>query len=437
MKLEESGLTIRNLSAAGKAAQKVSCPPGKVSVIKAYSSSDQFLYNQALSGQGTSRVEVKLNDMEWQPIESLQIGFGEELPEGLNSIEYLKQVGIADNQIDALLAEYGLDKYCYLSCNNLPAPAARQLTLLAATKTPTKVLVLNDPFEPLSGRWRERFAELMIEDAKRSDRVTVVTSLSHIPEFWQKSHEVNLIELEGGPKKKVVLTGKVDLDQIAKEAALENSEFDRDKPEAALALLSSFGVPSKYLDRLAEISRFMRKYSVAFILVGLSLLFGVGALVMNYGIKASPIKIARPGMGSMEGETRGVGTKKSNPSDNGEQKTANPDSTIEKENFPIFALIPKVAGEDLTKAELWQLFPHAAAMLDLSSSFTKFVEQFDYTSRAAMISALDEMLANKIRSQEQSPIASTEEELTSIDNEFEENIEPLSENKLFDDQPSE
>jgi hypothetical protein len=67
--------------------------------------------------------------------------------------------------------------------------------LLAATFTPTKAVILNEPFEPIAGTWRERFAELLTTFARSQKGMVVVTSLSNRPECWVDNDSVERIQV--------------------------------------------------------------------------------------------------------------------------------------------------------------------------------------------------------------------------------------------------
>jgi hypothetical protein len=55
--------------------------------------------------------------------------------------------------------------------------------------------VLNDPFENISGKWRERAAELLAELAQTRNALIIIPSLSYRPEAWISNQCVERIEV--------------------------------------------------------------------------------------------------------------------------------------------------------------------------------------------------------------------------------------------------
>jgi hypothetical protein len=69
------------------------------------------------------------------------------------------------------------------------------LRLLAATTDPERVLVLNDPFDSISGQWRERAADLLATFARTRKALIVIPALSYRPESWIDNQSVERIEV--------------------------------------------------------------------------------------------------------------------------------------------------------------------------------------------------------------------------------------------------
>lgn len=191
-----SRLTIKHLSNSGQVIASVSCAAGQVSVLRALVDADLLPYQRALSGRpGPERFVIELDGHAFRPEDQALIGFGEHLPGELSVRELLLQAGLVPGSIPSLLLQYGLDGHADSACSRLNESAQRQLQLLAACAGSANVLILNDPFATLSTQWRERFAELVLNDARERQRIVVITSLSHRPQCWIGNESVTRLQV--------------------------------------------------------------------------------------------------------------------------------------------------------------------------------------------------------------------------------------------------
>ncbi|RIL08963.1 MAG: hypothetical protein DCC75_07625 [Proteobacteria bacterium] len=125
-------LQIKHLSKSGELLGVISCYAGQVSVLRSSSLSELKPYQRALAGiPGAEKFSITLDDLTFQP---------EEHTEG-------------------------------------------------------KVLVLNDPFEPIANLWRERAAELIVSSARGKGLLVVVPSLSYRPQCWIDNEAVARIQV--------------------------------------------------------------------------------------------------------------------------------------------------------------------------------------------------------------------------------------------------
>ncbi|MCB0340307.1 MAG: hypothetical protein KDD53_11915, partial [Bdellovibrionales bacterium] len=156
-----------------------------MTVLRAHVDSDLTPYRNALCGRsGKERFSILLDDSEFLPEMGRLVGFGERLPSEKTVEEILSDANIPEDLSHSLLVSYGLEEYKTTACKQLSECSARRIQLLLATHSSEKVLILDGPFEPLSSQWKERFAELILNDARNKNRITIITRLSFRPENW-------------------------------------------------------------------------------------------------------------------------------------------------------------------------------------------------------------------------------------------------------------
>lgn len=162
------------------------CSVGQVSVLRAESQSELRPYQRALGGnQGRERFVITVDGKEYNTEEHNLIGFGEVAPHsGLTVSQYLTASGLIEGAISGLLMAYGIEGIETKLCSALTPDEERKVRLFAATATPSKALIMNEPFEPISSSWRERVAELIADFARTKNGLVVVASLSYRPDAW-------------------------------------------------------------------------------------------------------------------------------------------------------------------------------------------------------------------------------------------------------------
>lgn len=179
-------LQINLLSNSGELLNCVSCFAGQVSVFRALSSGALEPYQRALLGMpGPEKFSIILDGQTYVPHEHNLIGFGEQFVPQENSVgEYLINLGVPEGALDSLLVSFGLEMVCNSRFSALTRCEERRVRLVAATYVQNRILIVNNPFEPISSQWRERFAELLVTFARSKSQIVVVTALSNRPECW-------------------------------------------------------------------------------------------------------------------------------------------------------------------------------------------------------------------------------------------------------------
>lgn len=162
------------------------CSAGQISVLRAESPTELRPYQRALAGtQGRERFIITVDGKEYSTEHHNLIGFGEVAPHsGLTVGQFLASTGLIEGAISGLLMAFGIEGIETKLCSALSPDEERKVRIFAATADPTKALVLNEPFEPISTNWRERMAEFLTDFARTKNGLVVVASLSYRPDSW-------------------------------------------------------------------------------------------------------------------------------------------------------------------------------------------------------------------------------------------------------------
>jgi hypothetical protein len=190
-------LQLKLLSNSGELLSVVSCLAGKISVLRASVPSDLRPYQRTLGGSpGKENLLAVVDGADYRADEHTVIGFGEPSPTtGRTVKEFLTSCDIPDGAIEALLLSIGLETVAEKKCSELTPDQEARLRLLAATADPEKIVVLNDPFENISGQWRERAADILATFARTRKAIIVIPSLSYRPESWIDNQCIERLEV--------------------------------------------------------------------------------------------------------------------------------------------------------------------------------------------------------------------------------------------------
>lgn len=188
---------LKLLSNSGELLNVATCCAGKISVLRASTPSDLRPYQRALGGSSAKdNLEIVCDNSTFYPEEHVLIGFGEPSPTtGLTVKEFLTSRGVSEFAIETQLMSIGLEDVLEKRCAELTLDQESRLRLLAATSNPEKILVLNDPFENISAKWRERAAEFLAEFARSRNALIIIPSLTYRPEAWIENECIARIEV--------------------------------------------------------------------------------------------------------------------------------------------------------------------------------------------------------------------------------------------------
>ena len=154
-----SKLQLKLLSKSGELINSITCHGGRVSVFRAVMPRNLDPFLRALSGlSGPEKFTVTLDNQTFEPSAHVLVGFGESFTLSTEQVHaYIASAGLDLRQFLSTLANFGLEHAVGRACKDLSSCEERRLRLLcAAYGDAGKVLVLNNPFEPLSDGWRER-----------------------------------------------------------------------------------------------------------------------------------------------------------------------------------------------------------------------------------------------------------------------------------------
>ena len=260
-------LQIKLLSERGEVLSVINCPGGHISVFRANTHSELQPYQRALAGiPGPERFAIELDRRDYQPQEHLLIGFGEERQSIDATVAEYFQKFISAEALRPLLLSYGLEQTIDRQMNSLTACEDRRLALLAATYQPDKVLVLSDPFDPIAGSWRERFAELLSAHVKASGRICVVTNLSYRPDHWVENTTILRIQVGEELQKTIGFGQKAEEIQAvikkmrsteAQDAKIRQSEAGQKTPRKSDNTATASTAPRKNSRTVARFRRYM------------------------------------------------------------------------------------------------------------------------------------------------------------------------------------
>jgi hypothetical protein len=258
-------LQLKLLSDAGELLSVVTCHAGRIAVLRASTPSDLRPYQRALGGSsGKDFIRVEVDGAEYRPEQHTLIGFGEPSPTvGLSVHDFLVRQGVSELAIAPLLLSLGLEEISNKQCSELTTDQEARLRILAATKDPNRVLVINDPFEHIGGTWRERTAELLTNFARSQRAVVIVPFLSYRPECWIENDIIERIEV-GQTTQRTIGFGSHGssaddvINQIRGHSRPEREQ--RQAASASIAAGAALGSQSGELDRAQLANRALRNF---------------------------------------------------------------------------------------------------------------------------------------------------------------------------------
>ena len=188
---------IKLLSNSGELLSVVACHAGRISVFRSSTPSDLRPYQRALAGSSAKdNLQIVVDGAEYHPDDHTLVGFGEPSPTtGLSVRDFLIKQNISELAIESLLLSIGLEDISNKLCSDITPEQEARLRLIAGTVDADKILVINDPFEQIASKWRERAAETLTNFARTRRALVIIPSLSYRPESWIENEIVDRIEV--------------------------------------------------------------------------------------------------------------------------------------------------------------------------------------------------------------------------------------------------
>lgn len=190
-------LQIKLLSSSGELLNVITAPGGRLTVLRAFVPSQLEPYRRAIAGiPGPERITITINGDEFLPDDHILIGFGENARSGTETVsQHLADHGLNPNTIPGLLMSYGLTEIASLPFARLTDCQLQRCRLLAALQQTNRLIILHNPFEPLSSEWREQFAQLLLTFVRSSPMPVLVTSMSYRPECFINNELINRVQV--------------------------------------------------------------------------------------------------------------------------------------------------------------------------------------------------------------------------------------------------
>lgn len=186
--------------APGQPSRGIACHAGHITVFRSFTESGlrpfQQLFAKTAPVGGGDLFRVTLDGRPLSPADYLVIGMEKDFSDPEQKLwEFMRDVGVPSEHLPHLLETYNLPHSDEL-CIGLQPGLARMVRLIGSSYQSEKVLVLNDPFAPLSTEWRERLAEFIAVQTKSMQQIVVVTALSTRPQCWIGNEAISRVQIE-------------------------------------------------------------------------------------------------------------------------------------------------------------------------------------------------------------------------------------------------
>ena len=278
-------LQIRRLSQSGEVISVVNCPAGKITVLRESNAGDLDPYKRAFAGvPGAEKFTIEIDGQTMEMAKHRLIGFGNETRIPANTVREFLSASANAAAVDSLLISFGLEDIADKNPSSISDCARRRLLILSACQDPSKVLVLNNPFEPIGSTWRERIAEMLASSGKASGRITLITALDFRPSCWIDNDTIQRIQLGQDTQKTIGFAGsESEVQGIIEEVRRESKKVVK-KPVEETTRTPSVGI-TKPLDKSKTIAKFRRRVRI-FTGIAAALIF----ILLFVGREESPDK---------------------------------------------------------------------------------------------------------------------------------------------------
>ncbi|MBN8548063.1 MAG: hypothetical protein J0M12_01980 [Deltaproteobacteria bacterium] len=336
------------------------CRPGELTILADRDGQDLGYFEQAFrASQQLTGIRILREDASVDLTSIERLGFEDRLGVNLSIPEYLRSIGLTEMEVENVLLEFDLDRVRYLSCSQLPLPAARQLQIFELLRRDWNILFLRDPFQPLNGRWREDFARRILEEVKRRSAIAIASSVSFTPQSW---HKIGICHIDVGQACAEATARAVREREIReRNQSISTEKVSTEKGDTAAppsqpgvvitpTVVSTYKVVADYVfEPLASLSNLLRNNTSAMIVLALLLTTGLIASIAVPGLseryallRAIAAKSPQPQQSNKVHQSEAVDSQASSSTSSPERSTreesSKPDSELTSEEaFPPLA----------------------------------------------------------------------------------------------------
>lgn len=365
-------LVIRRILRAEKGSNTAICKPNHITMLSDEAGGNIAMYQRALSGEKTGETLIlEYQGEDFNPLTQLRVGFGEKLPE-IGIKEYLAEIGVPSDEIERVIDVCELRKHLFYTCSQLGSTQARQIELLRVLYSNEKIVILNDPFQPFNGRWREYFAEKLLEDMHAKNRILVVLYLSFVPQSWTESgilRETDVSKFVRPEAKREAQ--KATESDLQKVSVLDAATLER---QAAATLRIPVPEPLHYaytetidfiFAPLARLTETFGRYGAVAVMLAMAVLIIMGSMIllpkakelafMKQFFKDAQVETSDPKIISTNTEVNLAPEKKLDVEENREQKSAETSSEQNNDDAITTPNDTEAAPVDLVTEDLESL----------------------------------------------------------------------------------
>lgn len=192
-------LEIIRLAEDGQIMRKITCLSGRISVFRAKTELELFLYAAALQGKQVQEpFSITLDGKPFVVSEHINL-----IPDEINNnygsmsvSSYLMQSGMPESALKKNLEQYELTGLAQATLASLDLGQMQILKILSAMQQSNKVLLMHNPFEAIASELREKIAEDLANHAWNQKALVVITKLDYRPKCWIENEVISRIQLE-------------------------------------------------------------------------------------------------------------------------------------------------------------------------------------------------------------------------------------------------
>ncbi len=229
-------LQIKLLSNSGELINVINCFPNRITVLRALAHGELEPYIQALSGLASSqRFSITVGKNTYDASNYTLIGFAENLKNETKTVkEYIDSQDVSFEAISSSLKTYGLEEILNQTLEKCSSDEIRRLQIVVAAYKENSLLILNNPFEAISSKWKERFADLITRHTRNNNVITLVTSLSYRPQSWIGNDLINRVQVGANTQRTIGFSSEASQANVLVDEVRKMMKAEEQQKKAAL-----------------------------------------------------------------------------------------------------------------------------------------------------------------------------------------------------------